>query len=47
MDRNNASNTQPIGKTNVVMQGQTDNGAFGSEQQAQSRTPEVPQDLKA
>lgn len=46
MDRNNASNTQPIGKTNVVMQGQTDNGSFGSEYQAKSRTEEVPQDLK-
>ena len=46
MDRNNASNTQPIGKTNVVMQGQTDNDAYGSDVDAERRVPAVPKDLR-
>ena len=46
MDRNNASNTQPIGKTNVVMQGQTENEAHGDNVNAQRRIPETPVDLK-
>jgi hypothetical protein len=45
MDRNNASNTQPKGKTNVVMQGQTDSGAYGSELDAKRRVPDEPRDL--
>jgi len=46
MDRNNASNTQPTGKTKVKMQGQTDVGAYGSEQDHQRRIPDDPKDLK-
>ncbi len=45
MDRNNASNTQAKGKTNVVMQGQTDSGAYGSDLNAQRRIPTEPKDL--
>jgi hypothetical protein len=47
MDRNNASNTQPTGKTKVKMQGQTTIGAYGDEANAKRRVPDDPQDLKA
>jgi hypothetical protein len=45
VDRNNASNTEPRGKTNVVMQGQTDSGAYGSDYDAKRRVPDTPKDL--
>ena len=45
MDRNNASNTQPKGKTNIIPQGQTDSGAYGSEYQAKRRVPDEPKEI--
>ena len=47
MDRNNASNTQTEagGKTNIIMQGQTTDGAYGSELDAHRRVSSPPKDL--
>jgi hypothetical protein len=47
MDRNNASNTQSSagGKTNVIMQGQTSDGAYGSEENAKRRVTTDPTEL--